>query len=333
MRTHRNYFEIEAGSYFELGLRKGKLFGDFLRRTLAERRADPDWTDDLRRARAYLGPAKQAFPHLIDELQGYAQGAGAPFEDLWLLNIEDEFEDAAREKCTTIVTNGGALIAHNEDWDEEAENEICVLRKTVGPLSTFELYYLNMPGGNSISMNSYGFVHAVNSLHHTDRQVGVPKNLVARWLSETRCPDQDFQTLAKLRRASGYHHCLVEVEGGLWSIECSARRQTLVRPASPFVHTNHFLTSLSAVEGKHCAHGTRCRYRFALANVRDPMPLADVKELCSDTSAGRRKSLFNDRTLARMVIDLPSMTAHVWLRREEAAGWVTYPLDFVMAPT
>jgi hypothetical protein len=332
MITHRNYFEIEADSYFELGLCKGELFGDFLHETLDERRDEPDWKADRRRAGAYLGAATQVFPHLVEELRGYAEGAGAAFDDLWLLCLEDELEEEEAEKCTTIVTNGGSLIAHNEDWDAGAEDSICVLRKTVAGLTVFELTYLNTLGGNSISINGHGFVHAINSLTHTDHQVGVPKNLVARWLSETRAPDRDVHGLAALRRASGYHHCLVALDGRLWSVECSATRQALVRPEAPFVHTNHFLTRLSAWEGERRVTGTRARYRCASANVRDAMSLEEVKRLAGDTSEGRTKSIFNDRTIARMIIDLPGMTAHVWLRREAAKGWLAYPLGFAAAP-
>ena len=329
--AHRNYFEIEADSYFELGVRRGELFADFLHECLEEQKAGPDWKADLQRAKAYLGVATATFPHLIDELKGQAKGAGASFDDLWLLCVEDELEESAVEKCTTIVTNGGSLIAHNEDWDKEAESGICVLRKTVGDLSIFELSYLSGLGGNSISINSHGFVHAINSLTHTDRQMGMPKNLVARWLSETCSPARDLQALTKLRRASGYHHCLLGLDGKLWSMECSAKQQVLTRPALPFVHTNHFLTHLSSLQAEYGICGTGPRYRCASANVRASMSVEEVKRLSSDTSAGKSNSLLTDRTIARMILDLPSMTAHVWLRREAAAGWVSYPLGLASA--
>jgi isopenicillin-N N-acyltransferase-like protein len=329
MITHRNYFEIEADSYFELGLLKGEMFGDFLHETLEERNAEAGWKAEWRRAKLYQRSAARAFPQLIDELKGYAEGADVSFGDLWALCIEDEVSESPAEKCTTIVTNGGSLVAHNEDWEGDAANSICVLRKSVGNTSIFELAYLNGLGGNSMSINSHGFVHAVNSVTHTDRQIGVPKNLVARWLSETYSPSDDLAALARLRRASGYHHCLVGLDGQLWSMECSATQQVLKRPAAPFVHTNHYLTRLSALERERDVWGTRRRYCCAMANVRSSMSLEDVKALSGNTSAGKEKSILNDNTIARMILDLPTMTAHVWLRREAAAGWVAYPLGMV----
>src|SRR3972149_5652293 len=223
--VHRNYFEIEADSYYELGLRKGELFGDFLRETLEDRRDSRRWERNTARAREFVGVAAANFPYLMDELRGYAQSARVPFDELWALSLEDEVGDFYYERCTTIVTNPGSLIAHNEDWDDDAQDAICVLRKKVGQLHMLELYYLNTLGGNAISINSHGFVHAVNSVSHTDRQLGLPKNIVARWLSETKNPDADIERMARLKRASGYHHTLVSTDGRIWSLECSAPQQ------------------------------------------------------------------------------------------------------------
>ncbi len=50
-----------------------------------------------------------------------------------------------------------------------------------------------------------------------------------------------------------------------------------------------------------------------------------------DTSQGRRNSLFNENTIARVVVDLDARQARIWLRREPKAGWITYPLDFMPA--
>ena len=65
----------------------------------------------------------------MEELKGYAKGAGVLIDDLWVLSLEDELSEA--DKCTTIITNNGKLIAHNEDWDTNSKDTICVLKKSV----------------------------------------------------------------------------------------------------------------------------------------------------------------------------------------------------------
>jgi hypothetical protein len=120
--------------------------------------------------------------------------------------------------------------------------------------------------------------------------------------------------------------------GAIWSIECSARRQSLSRPATPFVHTNHYLTDLKELESEERIHGSRMRYRRAQAGACALMRPEALKKLCDDTSEGRKTSIFNRRTVARMVVDLAALTAQVWLRREAELGWVAYPLGFVARP-
>ena len=330
MATHKNYFEIEARTYFELGLRKGELFGDFLHRTLADRRSDGDWAEHVREAHGYLDAAVAVFPHLVDELRGYAQAARAPFDELWSLSLEDEVGEMAHDHCTTVVTNGGSLVAHNEDWDDDAEDTICVLRKRVGDLKMLELYYLNTLGGNAISINSHGYIHAINSLSHKDYQQGVPKTVVARWLSETKSPEADFQQLAKMKRASGYHHTMVGLDNGqIWSIECSATQQKLTKPVAPFIHTNHYLTDLATFEDRHDepVPGTETRYETAIEKAHDPMSSDGACSLMSDRSSGRSRSIFNERTIARMIVDSRQRTASVWLLREDEKGWISYGID------
>lgn len=331
MTTHRNYFEIAADTHYELGLRQGELFGEFMRLSLEEERRKSSWLPNVERARAYVGVTAMLFPQFIEEVHGYAEGARVCFEDAWALMLEDELSEFAHDKCTTIITNGGSLIAHNEDWEVNAKESICVLRKTVGSVSVLELFYLNTLGGNAISINSHGFVHAVNSLAHEDHQIGVPRNFVSRWLSETKSPEVDFWTLARLPRSSGYHHNIVGADGQIWSIECTAKRQTLTKPKSPFVHTNHYLTPLSKYESEDGIRGTRTRFRCASEGVKARMSLESIQQLLDDKSEGEKKSIFNDRTIAQMIVDVEQLTAYVWLRREEDKGWVPYPIGLTSA--
>lgn len=320
---HANYFEIRADSFYDLGLRVGRQFGHAMRQFVAaEKRRNQDVTP----YRSTVETTTRTFPHLVEETRGYADGAGVTFEDVWIGLEDDELET---ERCTTIVTNAGLLVAHNEDWDVSSSDAICVLRKTVRDLTIFELFYLNTLGGNAISINSHGFVHAVNSLNHRDRQIGIPENVVSRWLSETRCPESDARKLQTIERASGYSHTLVRQDGKTWNIECTSKEHRLTTPSPPFVHTNHFLTGLESLGDGENMLGTFERYACATSKTRAALSADEAKELMSDTSEGPTRSLFNASTIARMIVDLETTEAHVWLRREQEKGWVTYGLDFL----
>ncbi len=323
MTRHRHYYELSAESHADLGVQKGKLFGSAVRASLKQAARDKAWNRRRATAQAYLEPARDAFPHLIEELEGYARGADVSFDDLWLLSMEDELTQANR--CTTAVTNHGYLVAHNEDWDQHARHDICILRRTIRDFSVLELFYLGTLGGNSISWNSHGFVHAVNSLSATDGQVGIPRNVIARWLSDTTDPDRDYERLGKLRRASGYHHTIVDKKGKVWSLECSAQQQQRAYPPLPFVHTNHLLGDLAELDDDNGDEGTRERWEFAKGHVGEQMSVQSLDQICRDTSHGRNKSVFNKRTIARVVIDVDHAVAHFWMLREAAQGMQAYP--------
>ena len=55
----------------------------------------------------------------------------------------------------------------------------------------------------------------------------------------------------------------------------------------------------------------------------------ELIEVVSDTSDGVKKSVFNERTIGRIIFNLKEGYAKVWLLREKDAGWVEYPLDFI----
>ncbi len=322
---HQHYFEVNARSNYNLGFQEGVLFREQAQQAYGQKSKNPTWKKNVKDALSHLPETEQAFPHYLDELKGYARGAEIPFEALWTISIEEEL--GQENRCTTIITNNGSLIAHNEDAEKGAEESICILKKTLPHISIFELFYYNTLGGNSISVNSNGYIHAVNTLTSSDmRKTGIPRNVIARWLSETKSPETDYQKLCTFQRSSGYNHIFINQHGGLWNIESSALRQKMTYITSPFVHTNHFLTEIQSVEYNDNKNGTLNRYVSAVNQIRATMPTQQVRSMMSDKSGGTKRSIFNERTIARSVIDLKSKMISIWLAREKDKNWIEYPL-------
>jgi len=329
--THRHYHAVEASSLAELGAKLGEMFGSRLHEGLKAARKQRDWRRKAGAAEPLLDAARKHFPQYIEELEAYAKAARIPLLELWALSIEDDLDSMAPEKCTTVVTNSGRLVIHNEDWDRDAAEAICVLKTTIAGCTTLEIYYYEVPlGGSAISIGSNGYLHAVNSLDHADCGIGVPKNVVARWLSDTRNPVSDFERLKTLPRASGYNHVLVGLHGEVFDIESSATRQVLLRPKLPHIHTNHFLSEeLQDCEAADEADSTFKRYVRACALARPTMTVSEAMALAGDGAGRGRNNVMNRETIARMVVDLDRRCAHIWLARESGAGWIAYPLDFL----
>jgi hypothetical protein len=325
--VHTNYFEIEANSFFDLGLKEGQLFKQNLVDSIKKEKQDKLWKSKLEKSKEYLSFTIKAFPDLIEEIKGYAKGAGVLFEEVWALSLEDEL--FGNDRCTTAITNSGKLIAHNEDWDASSKDTICVLKKSINGITILELFYYNTLGGNSISINSHGLVQSINTLTHADKRVGIPRNVIARKFSETKSPRNDYDKLSTLQQSAGYSHNLINTHGEIWNIESSAFRQKLSQVASPFVHTNHYLTELKELENNDNLSGTIDRYQFTSQNLKKSMSLVEMQNIMSDESKGKKVSVFNERTIARMIVDLESFTIYIWLLRESEKGWIKYDVDFL----
>jgi hypothetical protein len=330
--AHRNYHEISGNSPAECGAELGRCFGSIIRDYVeAAREEADDWKELTREAEALLACTNRAFPAYVEELQAYASAARVPLLDLWTMSIEDELGDDDVEKCTTVVTNGGRLISHNEDWDADAVADICVLKKRCGDVTTLELYYYGCPlGGSALSICSNGFVQAINSLSHSDGQVGVPKLVIGRRLSELRNIDKELGSVLAVPRSSGFAHNLVHRSGQVTSVECTATKQVVTRPALPFVHTNHMLDAkLEKLAGPADGKSTFRRYDTACTLADAAMDTPALVRLSGDETSGKTNSIFNRNTIARAIVDLDRRVADIWLRREAQKQWVSYPVDFL----
>jgi len=322
---HKNYFEIKANSYYEMGIKEGILFGKHLRKAIKKFKNNSHWKFLESKSKLYLDYTKKIFPQYIDELQGYSKGAKIKFQDTWLYTLNAELPKI--DKCTSIISNTGKMIAHNEDWDIGAKDLICILKKSIGKLSVFELFYYNTLGGNTISINSHGIIQTINTLTHKDKCVGIPKNIISRWFSETKNPEIDLIKFSKLKRASGYNHNFVNKLGEIWNLESSAKKYNFEKINPPFVHTNHYLSKLKNLENRENMQQSIRRYKFAKNNIKNRMTFDKLKMIMEDKSQGINNSICNKNTIASMIIDIERKYAYIWLLQEPNKGWIKYDLN------
>jgi isopenicillin-N N-acyltransferase-like protein len=112
-----------AGTDFELGLQQGHRLAHLI--SLSAGRAN-QWADRTRESvldasRRIEATLLTRFPHLVREMQGIADGAGLPYEEILLLNVgydtRSDRPEAARH-CTAIGlpdTAEGPLVAKTDD--------------------------------------------------------------------------------------------------------------------------------------------------------------------------------------------------------------------------
>jgi len=244
--------EVNASSHFEAGKQVGMKTRELQQMFYAKLVPEYPWEVMVRQSMPFLEVTERMFPQFVAELQGLAEGIGVPFERVWAIQCRDEIiGHHQNERCSSVFvrTDAGWIVGHNEDdfWNgfskEEARKLYFLVRKTIAGDSIFYLGFPFMIGGETISIHSSGTVQTINTLHHKNIQIGVPRNIIARALCEVDSFDKVRNLLGNTRRASGYCHTLL-IEGTLSCIESTERSFEFIPTGDRFTHTNHYLGSL-----------------------------------------------------------------------------------------
>lgn len=331
-QLHGNYFDISGSSPFDYGVTLGEVLRAQSHAWVDRKFSDPLLGEKIDRARDYLELTGHYFPQYIEELLGQAKSLGLSLDEMWAFSLEEEldFLDSPSERCTTVVSRGGLLLGHTEDEDLGSQDSVVVLRKQINDVTALELYFLGTLGGNGFSINSHGVASTRNVLADFDTQFGLPRNTVARYLSETGNPRQDLARISRMPRRMGNCTVFTTHSGEVIAAETTARNVVIFTPDMPYVHTNHYLVpELQPYDHTENATSTFERYARASEIASPEMSMPDMTALLEDQSMGPQKSIFNERTIAKAVVDWSQLSVLFWLQREQEKGWVRYDLDFV----
>ncbi len=286
-----------GGSHREIGRQIGQACQAQIRHSIENARhlieitydsIELTWESAQIQTRKYVPFAQERYPQYVDELIGMAEGANVSFDDVATVNaMEAVTMDALHlTKCTTMAVNEDrtadehVLIAHNEDWLPEDEQDVYLVHATPED----EPAFLGMTYGGllpNIGFNSAGIAQCCDSVYPTDSRIGIPRVVVSRAvLAATTLADAVRMVLIP-QRAAGYNHVLVHENGEIYSVEVSARKFGMLYGDEGFlVHTNHYLDSkMQAIEYEPDELiSTRLRYFRALRMLKRT-PAHTVKTL------------------------------------------------------
>ncbi len=196
---------------------------------------------------AVLGPyrdaAAAAYPGLLREIDGMAEGAGCPWWELFAVNAFEEIEPllaqpAGLERCSAFVA--GSRLAHNEMWlAGDAGNVVVVLaRPEEGPAFASPTVACCLP---VVGMNAAGLAFSVLSVTAEDDGVGVPRVLVSRDVLQATNREDVVRRAAPPHRSGGYAYEVAVRDHDGFLVETTATRHAVLdrRPA----HANHYLAA------------------------------------------------------------------------------------------
>jgi len=197
---------------------------------------------------------RKLYPEYVSELEGIAEGSGASYWDLLLLNTPELMERA--QGCTTVAVSNAReqYLVHNEDANADERSEDCVLLHYVLPDRSFYAFtYTGELAGGSYSWNSCGLYFSVNYVKPIDINFDgrVSRNFVARKLIEVENIEAAVAILEHGQDVSGYHYYMGQGDR-LVSIENFRNEVSLLEVEGTDVHANHYLHNkfLERVTGK-----------------------------------------------------------------------------------
>ena len=307
------------------------------------------WEGAQIQARKYIPFAQERYPQYVEEMQGIADGANVPFEEIAVLNAMEAVTTDALHlmRCTSMAVNeertadGHVLAAHNEDWIPDDENDVFVIQAKPDK----EPPYLAMTYGGliaNVGFNAYGIAQLINSVHPSDSRIGIPRIVVSRAVLASKTPGGALYHTLSHQRAAGYNHLIAHESGELYSVEVSARRFSIIYPENGYVvHTNHYLSpNMQEIEDEpEELISSRIRYFRAsrLLNQSQNHSIKTLQAIQKDHvnypnsicnhDFGDETLLDSEKTINALVIDLTAREMHISWGSPCQNAYHTYHLD------
>jgi isopenicillin-N N-acyltransferase like protein len=182
---------IEArGTYREVGRQIGEQCKPQIARMMSQLRESlppgKTWDMLVNESRIYQTHSRAVYPQYMDELEGIAEGASVPFDELFISMLEELWETPPYGKgCTDMAARGRAtpdgttLVAHTNDLSAKTEEDLVILKIQAGD----EPEFIGVSAGGvgiSAGYNAAKISLTGNQLNSNDVRHGVPRLLVVR---------------------------------------------------------------------------------------------------------------------------------------------------------
>ena len=253
----------------------------------------------------YTGPTRDYAPDLFEELEGIAEAADVPLEDLLALNafleLHDYYSDAFLVSgCTSFMVPGstsgeGALIAQNYDLSS-IYAAAAILVKVKNDHAPDALFYTSAGMLGCAGVNDAGIGVVINNLVPSDASGGVLYPFIIRRILESvRIGDAIDAVVAK-PRASGMNYVICDENGEIYDLETTAEEYEVICPFDgPMAHSNHYLTDrLKPFERRQWDQRGQSILRWGRATR--------LLKSCDKRNADTLKNMLSDRVNAPMGI-------------------------------
>jgi isopenicillin-N N-acyltransferase-like protein len=210
------------------------------------------WQELMRKGQRCLAFSRAAYPLYVEELEGLAEGADVPFDELFLGMCEELWEPAmwrgGAKGCTDFAARGRAtvggvtLLAHTNDLSPGSEKDLVILKVRAGD----EPEFLGVSAGGvgiSAGYNAAGISLTGNELSSNDVRPGVPRLLVVRAILAARRLGEAMDACLLPERASSYNNVIADANGEVYCMEGSATDcEPVYIEGDILAHANHYVS-------------------------------------------------------------------------------------------
>ncbi len=270
------------GTYREVGFQIGTAMRPALHALMEQMRkrvpAGLTYEDLVRQGRVFLAYSRGVYPQYVEELEGIAEGAELPLEELFLGMCEELWESSLwRRGCTDFAARGRAtvdgstLLAHTNDMPPDMEDRLVILRVQAGDEPEF-LAVTDAGLSISAGFNAAGIALTGNEVSARDVRPGVPRLLIVRAIMAARRLGEAMDACLLPQRASNYNNIIADPWGEVYSVEGSATdAEALYIDGDILAHTNHYLSpTMRAMEAdRNGIGGSILRYHRAMHLLRE----------------------------------------------------------------
>ncbi len=208
----------------------------------------------MEKAMSYLPYVQRFDPSMVEEMQGIAEGAGLPFEDVLFLQVRTHLMRPPDGGCTAFAVEESAakkgipLAGQNWDWDPDLDGVCLILKRYPENKPSFMCF--TQPGLIAyIGLSSEGIAACLNLLLAPGYSYGVPTYCILRSLFEQRDMEGCREAVERARIAMSQNILVLTPQGAL-DFEIAVKGTSVLRSSDSGVltHTNHFLDPRLAAE-------------------------------------------------------------------------------------
>jgi hypothetical protein len=188
----------------------------------------------------------KAFPRIMAELDGLAEGLDLPFDEIFAWNCRGDLLASVPDGCTSLLYPGPVpVLAHNEDGLPVLRGHCGIVEVSPEDAPAFVAFcYPGSIPGHTFAATSAGMVQTVNNLRLTGVRAGGREGLPRMALGRAVLAARDVAAAVDLLRAfpaaGGFHFALADAQG-IWSVEFGDGALALAPVATPSAHANHAL--------------------------------------------------------------------------------------------